>query len=181
MRYALTLVPVLILVGCGGGGEQQRVVPDVRGQRLDRAERVLADQKLDWREEGASGAAELVRSNWMVCGQAPAPGKFARRVTLRVARHCEAKPKARAKSKSRLTRTVYTQTVALEPRLPWLDGSNLHEAKEQLDMLGIGYSVRTDDDHVFVDRFWTVCSQYPDGGTRARFVELRVAHDCSEY
>ena len=178
MRYALTLVPVLFLAGCGGGNEQ-RVVPDVRGQRLDRAEHVLADQKLDWREEGASGAAELVRSNWMVCGQAPAPGKFARRVTLRVARHCE-KPKPKPKPKSKATRTVQTQTVALEPRLPWLDGSNLHEAKEELDAMGIGYSVRTDDDHVFVDRFWTVCSQYPDGGTRARFVELRVAHDCWE-
>jgi hypothetical protein len=176
MRYALALVPLLFLVGCGGGGEQ-RVVPEVRGQRLDRAERVLADQKLDWREEGASGAAELVRSNWMVCGQAPPPGKFARRVTLRVARHCEAKPKPKPKP----TRTVPTKTVSVAPSLPWLDGSNLHEAKERLDMLGIGYSVQTDDDYVLVDRFWTVCSQYPDGGTRARFVELRVAHDCSEY
>ena len=174
MRYALALLPMLFLVGCGGGGEQ-RVVPDVRGQRLDRAERVLADQKLDWREEGASGAAELVRSNWMVCGQTPAPGRFARRVTLRVARHCEGKPKAKP------TPTVPTQTVSVAPRLPWLDGSNLHEAKEQLDAMGIGYSVQTDDDYVFVDRLWTVCSQYPEGGTRARFVELRVAHDCSEY
>jgi hypothetical protein len=175
MRYALAVVPVLFLVGCGGGNEP-RVVPDVRGQRLGRAERVLAEQKLDWREEGASGLEALVRSNWKVCAQAPAPGKFARRVTLRVARHCE-KPKPKPKS----TRTVHTQTVALEPRLPWLDESNLHEAKERLDLLGIGYSIRTDDDdYVFVDRLWTVCSQYPDGGTRTRFVELRVAHHCWE-
>jgi beta-lactam-binding protein with PASTA domain len=166
MRYALTLVPVLILVGCGGGGEQQRVVPDVRGQRLDRAEHVLAEQKLDWREEGASGVETLVRSNWKVCSQAPAPGKLARRVILRVARSCANKP---------------APTVSAAPRLPWLDGSNLHEAKEELDTMGIGYSVQTDDDFVFVDRLWTVCSQYPDGGTRARFVELRVAHDCWEH
>ena len=36
-------------------------------------------------------------------------------------------------------------------------------------------------DPVLIDRLWTVCRQSPDGGTRARFVELRVAHDCSEY
>ena len=172
MRYALALVPMLFLVSCGGGREQ-RVVPDVRGQRLDRAERLLADQKLDWHEEGTSGVAALVRSNWMVCDQAPAPGKLARRVTLSVARHCEGTPKP--------TNTVPTNAVSVAPRLPWLDGSNLHDAKEQLDALGIAYSVRTDDDYVFVDRLWTVCSQYPDGGTRARFVELRVAHECSEY
>jgi hypothetical protein len=177
MRYALALIPLLFLVGCGSGREQ-RVVPDVRGQRLDRAERVLADQKLDWREEGASGVGELVRSNWTVCGQTPAPGKFARRVTLRVARHCAGKRKPKPKSKSK---HKPTNTVSVAPILPWLDGSNLHEAKEELDVLGIGYSVQTDDDQVFVDRFWTVCSQYPDGGTRARFVELRVAHDCWEY
>lgn len=166
MRYALTLVPALFLVGCGGGGEQ-RVVPDVRGQRLDRAERVLADQKLDWREEGASGVEALVRSNWKVCGQAPAPGKLGRRVILRVARSCASKP---------------APTVSAAPRLPWLDGTNLDDAKEQLDGMGITYSIDTDEgDPVLVDRLWTVCTQSPDGGTRARFVELRVAHECSGY
>jgi beta-lactam-binding protein with PASTA domain len=157
---------LLFLVSCGGGGEQ-RVVPDLRGQRLDRAERVLADQKLDSREEGASGVEALVRSNWIVCGQAPAPGKLARRVILRVARSCGSKP---------------APTVSVAPRLPWLDGTNLDDAKEQLDAMSIVYSVRTDDgDSVLVDRLWTVCTQSPDGGTRARFVELRVAHRCSEY
>jgi beta-lactam-binding protein with PASTA domain len=166
MRYALTLVPVLFLVGCGGGGEK-RVVPDVRGQRLDRAERVLADQKLDWREDGASGVAALVRLNWKVCGQAPTPGKLARRVILRVARSCASNP---------------APSVSAAPRLPWLDGTNLDDAKEQLDAMGITYSVDTDDgDSVLVDGLWTVCTQSPDGGTRGRFVVLRVAHDCSEY
>ena len=165
MRYALALVPLLFLVGCGGGGEQ-RVVPDVRGQRLDRAERVLAEQKLDWREEGASGVEVLVRSNWKVCDQAPAPGKLARRVILRVARSCASKP---------------APTVSAVPEVPWLDGTNLDDAKEQLDGMGISYSIDTDDgDPVLVDHLWTVCTQSPDGGTRARFVELRVAHDCWE-
>src|SRR6266513_5620538 len=103
MRYALALVPMIFLVGCGGGREQ-RVVPDVRGQRLDRAERLLADQKLDWREEGTSGVAALVRSNWQVCSQAPAPGKLARRVILRVARSCGSKS---------------APTVSVAPELPW--------------------------------------------------------------
>ena len=166
MRYALVLVPLLFLVGCGGGNEQ-RVVPDVRGQRLDRAARVLADQKLGWREEGASGVEALVRSNWKVCSQAPAPGRLARRVILRVARSCASKP---------------APTVSAAPRLPWLDGTNLDDAKEQLDGMGIAYSVATDDgDEVLVDRLWTVCTQSPDGGTRARFVQLSVAHDCREY
>jgi beta-lactam-binding protein with PASTA domain len=166
MRYALALVPMLFLVGCGGGREQ-RVVPDVRGQRLDRAERVLADQKLDWNEEGSSGAAALVRSNWTVCGETPAPGKLARRVLLHVARVCGSKP---------------APELSAAPRLPWLDGTNLDDAKEQLDGAGIAYSIDTDDgDPVLVDGLWTVCSQIPDGGTRARLVELRVSHDCSEY
>jgi len=66
--------------------------------------------------------------------------------------------------------------------LPWLDGTNLDDAKGQLDAMGIAYSVDTGDgDPVLVDRLWTVCTQSPDGGTRGRFVELGVAHDCSEY
>jgi len=167
MRYALALVPMLFLVSCGGGREQ-RIVPDVRGQRLDRAERALADQKLDWREEGTSGVAALVRSNWQVCSQAPAPGRLARRVVLRVARSCGSKS---------------APTVSAAPELPWLDGTNLDEAKEKLDAMDIAYSVDTDDDDdpVLVDRLWTVCSQTPDGGTRAWFIELRVSHDCSDY
>jgi beta-lactam-binding protein with PASTA domain len=166
MRYALALVPLLFLVGCGGGGEQ-RVVPDVRGQRLDRAEHVLAGQKLDWHEEGASGVQALVRSNWKVCSQAPEPGKLARRVILRVARICASKP---------------APTVSAARTLPWLDGTNLDDAKEQLEAMRIVYSVQTDDgDSVLVNRLWTVCSQSPDGGTRARFVVLHVAHECSGY
>ena len=166
MRYALALVPMLFLVSCGGGREQ-RVVPDVRGQRLDRAERALADQKLDWREDGTTGVAALVRSSWQVCSQAPAPGKLARRVILSVAKSCGRKP---------------VPTVSLAPRVPWLDGTSLEDAKEQLDAAGIAYSVDTeDDDPVLVDRLWTVCSQTPDGGTRAWFIELRVSHDCSDY
>ena len=169
MRYALTLVPVIFLVGCGGGGNEPRVVPDVRGQRLDRAEHMLAEQKLDWREEGTSGVEALVRSNWKVCGQAPAPGKLARRVVLRVARSCAGKTKPAA------------PTVNVAPEVPWLDGANLEDAKEQLGSMGISYSIDTDDgDPVLIDHFWTVCSQWPDGGTRARFVELRVAHECWE-
>lgn len=166
MRYVLVLVPLLLLVGCGGGREQ-RVVPDVRGQRLDRAANALADQKLDWREDGTTGAAALVRSNWTVCSQAPAPGKLARRVLLRVARTCANKP---------------TNPESADPKVPWLDGTNLDDAKEQLDAAGIGYSVDTHDgDSVIADRLWTVCAQMPYGGTRTRFVKLVVSHDCSEY
>ena len=72
--------------------------------------------------------------------------------------------------------------MSLAPRVPWLDGTSLEDAKEQLDAMDIAYSVDTDDDDpVLVDRLWTVCSQTPDGGTRAWFIELRVSHDCSDY
>ena len=165
MRYALALVPMLFVVACGGGREE-RVVPDVRGQRLDRAERLLADQKLDWEEEGGSELGLIVRSNWTVCEQAPAPGKLARRVVLRVAKRCPWR---------------VTSSPNRGPLLPWLIGSNLDHAKEELDAKGISYSVETDDgDPVFVDHLWTVCWQTPDGGTRVRYVELRVAHECWE-
>ncbi len=166
MRYALALVPLLFVVACGGGREE-RVVPDVRGQRLDRAERLLADQKLDWDQEGDPGLGLLVRSNWTVCGQSPAPGKLARRVVLRVAKRCPGQ--------------TATPGPSGAPLLPWLIGSNLDDAKEELDAKGIVYSIRTDDgDPVLIDHLWTVCSQTPDGGTRVRHVELHVAHECWE-
>ena len=163
MRYALALVPMLFVAACGGGSEP-RVVPDVRGERLDRAERLLADQKLDWDEERDSGVSVLVRANWTVCAQTPAPGKLARRVVLRVAKRCPA-----------------AATTRKPPLLPWLIGSDLHEAKEELDAICVSYSVVTDDgDPVLVDRLWTICDQTPGGGTRAANVELRVEHECWE-
>jgi hypothetical protein len=155
----------LVGITACGGGREARVVPDVRGQRLDRAERLLADQRLDWDEQGSDGLGVLVRSNWTVCGQTPPPGKLARRVVLHVGKRCGRQSPATSRA----------------PRMPWVESSNLHDAEEQLDSAGIAYTVRTDDgDPVVIERLWTVCYQTPAGGTRARFVELQVAHECWE-
>src|SRR5919199_5925863 len=91
MRYVLLLAVAVAAAGCGGAREAH-VVPDVRGQRLDRAERLLGDQKLDWTERGADGLGVLVRSNWTVCEQRPAPGKLAGSVELSVGKTCMRDP-----------------------------------------------------------------------------------------
>ena len=164
MRYVLALVPVLLFAACGGGREA-RVVPDVRGQRLDRAERLLADQKLDVRETGLDGAGALVRSNWTVCRQRPAPGKLARSVVVQVARTCAQSPPAKAGAIV----------------VPDVIGESLEDAKEELFARGLRVGYTTDDgDPVLVDHFWRVCDQQPYGGGRADFVHLDVAHVCWE-
>lgn len=160
MRYALTLA-VVLLVGCGGGREE-RVVPDVRGAPLDRAENMLADQKLDFHETGATGLGVLVRSNWTVCAQRPAPGKLARTVELTVARSCPKGP-----------------VTARRPVVPDVVGDSLEAAKDALRARGISVDSSTDDgDAVLVDRLWTVCDQQPYGGARAAVVHLDVSHQC---
>ena len=162
----LALVLVLLVAACGEGRED-RVVPDVRGERLDRAERLLAEQKLDASETGAEGAAGLVRKNWTVCAQHPAPGKLARSVRLVVARTCA----------PRAAESPEPQAVIV----PDVTGESLEDAKEELHARGLIVGYSTDDgDPVLVDRLWHVCDQEPYGGERARFVHLDVAHVCWE-
>jgi PASTA domain-containing protein len=62
--------------------------------------------------------------------------------------------------------------------IPDLTGNDLDFAEEELDRLGIAYSVDSGDDEVLVEHLWTVCSQHPAAGTRARFVTLTVEHSC---
>ena len=64
--------------------------------------------------------------------------------------------------------------------IPDLQGTNLDEAEERLDSLGIGYSVDAGDDEVVFEHLWTVCYQSPEAGSHARFVELTVEHVCDD-
>jgi hypothetical protein len=66
------------------------------------------------------------------------------------------------------------------PASPDLQGTNLDEAEERLDSLGIGYSVDSGDDEVVFEHLWTVCDQWPEPGERARVVELTVEHVCDD-
>jgi hypothetical protein len=81
------IVP-LLLVGCGTGSAPTRRVPDVRGERLDVAEALLRDRGLEFDEFGGGTFGILVRSNWEVCDQDPAPGRRAGHVRLIVDRDC---------------------------------------------------------------------------------------------
>src|SRR5437764_13306928 len=64
--------------------------------------------------------------------------------------------------------------------IPDLEGSNLDDAEERLDSLGIGYSVDSGDDEVGFEHLWPVCYQSPGQGAHARFVELTVEHVCDD-
>ena len=62
--------------------------------------------------------------------------------------------------------------------VPDLIGEDLDSVEEELDSLGIGYSVDSGDDVVLAEHLWEVCYQGPAAGTHARFVTLTVEHSC---
>jgi len=63
--------------------------------------------------------------------------------------------------------------------LPDVVGLSLEDADEVLDQHGIGHSAETyDGDVPLIKHFWEVCEQEPEGGAKARFVELYVDRDC---
>jgi len=85
MRTTLLIAVVALLVACGGAVAPKRV-PNVRGERLDLAEARLDARGLDWEEVGDGAFGVIVRSNWYVQEQIPAPGKKATTVRLIVER-----------------------------------------------------------------------------------------------
>jgi PASTA domain len=64
--------------------------------------------------------------------------------------------------------------------VPYLYGENLDEAEEQLDGLGISYSVDSGDDRVVFEHLWEVCDQDPEPGTASTYVALTVEHWCDD-
>jgi hypothetical protein len=64
--------------------------------------------------------------------------------------------------------------------IPDLQGTNLDDAEERLDSLGIGYEVDSGDDEVVFEHLWRVCYQSPEAGEHSRFVTLTVEHVCDD-
>ena len=150
MHRVLALAASALLVAACGGGSGKRV-PRLVGERLDVAENRLDDLGLRYDAIGGGAFGIVVRSHWRVCAQRPRAGARAREVKLVVAHACAT-------------------------GVPDLVGKNLDDAEEQLDEVGIGYTVVPEgDDEVIVEHLWTVCDQSSgaDG-----VVELDVAHIC---
>ena len=151
---SLISTPLLLLALTGCGQAEPRAVPDVRGERLDVAERRLDDAGLEYERVGGGTLGVVVRSNWEVCDQEPAPGRRATRVRLIVDRHCPPPPRP-------------THVI------PDLTGDELEAARARLDEREIPYRIVG----------WrrgtpVVCDQDPAGGRRAQEVVLHVAPDC---
>jgi hypothetical protein len=162
MRKALFLGVALLLAGCGE--TEAKLVPDLRGQRLDLAENRLDARGLDWEEVGGGTLGIVIRSNWWVCDQQPSPGKLGRTVKLVVDRACPRPP-----------------SPPQPPVVPDVTGLSLEDANHELDGLGIAHDVETYDDAddvPFVEHLWEVCYQDPSPGARGSYVELYVDRDC---
>jgi beta-lactam-binding protein with PASTA domain len=164
MRYTGMAVGIALLLLSGCGATERAEVPDVRGERLDVAERHLEDAGLDAEPIGGGTFGIVVRSNWVVCDQEPEPGEEASRVRLIVDRSCPSPP------------------VAARHVVPSLYGEDLDDAEELLAARAISYSA-VDRDGVgvpVVDDLWEVCEHEPGAGAVATHVVLYVEHVCDD-
>jgi hypothetical protein len=81
MKHAVVLATLCsVLVACGGEVRPHRV-PDLRNERLDKAQDRLDDLGLRYETEGG---LVVIRRHWHVCDQWPPPGRKATRVHLYV-------------------------------------------------------------------------------------------------
>lgn len=149
---------LLSLAGCGSS--EPRSVPDVRYERLDVAEERLDRLGLGYEEIGGGAFGVVVRSEWVVCRQEPAPGRKASTVRLIVDRSCPPPP--------------VTEVV-----LPDLVGDPLEAAERALERRNVGYDVASWTGGRVVRAGARVCDQEPDAGRRAADVTLYVATDCT--
>lgn len=151
-------VSVLALAGCGSS--EPKTVPDLRHERLDVAEERLDGLGLEYEEVGGGAFGIIVRSEWEVCRQEPAPGKKATTVRLIVDRYCPPEP--------------VTEVV-----LPNLVGDPLEAAERALERRDVAYDVASWTGGRVVRAGARVCDQEPDAGRRAADVTLYVAADCT--
>jgi beta-lactam-binding protein with PASTA domain len=146
----LTIAAATTLTACGTA--QRRSVPNVTGEQLNVAEDRLDATGLDHSTSGGGTFGIVIRSDWTVCRQSPAPRHIASSVLLYVARSCS---------------------------IPDVEGESLDDAEDALREAGIPYSAQSlDGDPIVVASFWTVCDQSPSWGTPRRPVQLFVSHDC---
>ena len=146
----LAVVGIALLAGCGNA--HPRAVPNVTGRPLNTAEDRLDRLGLHYSTSGGGDFGIVIRSNWTVCRQKPAPRRVASSVHLFVARSCA---------------------------IPYVEDESLDDAEDRLDEAGIHYSEHSlDGEPIVVESLWTVCRQSPVGGTPGRPVELYVSHDC---
>jgi len=154
MKTTLAILGVIVaaasLAGCGNA--PRRHVPNVTGLPLDAAEGRLDSLGLHYDTSGGGAFGIIIRSNWTVCRQSPAPHRVASTVVLSVARSCST---------------------------PYVVGQSLGDAEDTLDQAGIPYSEDSlDGEPIVVESNWAVCSQRPDSGGPARPVHLLVSRDC---
>jgi hypothetical protein len=154
----------LLLAGCGGGPEP-RAVPDLRGSRLDLAERRLDALGLEYERVGGGTFGIVVRSRWSVCEQHPAPGVVAARVELVVARTCP-------------PRRQPQPPVPLPPVVPDVTFEDVDDAQDALAARGIASRVLPEGLTLEQRLDWQVCEQEPDAGQRASAVVLLAKPSC---
>jgi hypothetical protein len=148
----VTLAIALSLGSAACGSTRAAEVPDVTGQRLDVAEDALDAAGLRYGTVGGGIFGIVVRSNWVVCRQLPAPRRVATSVTLYVARACDT---------------------------PAVVGMRLDEAEDVLERAGLQIDAHSlDGGPVVVRYFWVVCYQSPQAVAPGGTVDVYVSHDC---
>ena len=126
MRAARLFVVALLAVGaaaCGSSQSQrssQSIMPNVTGLQLDLAESNLQHAGIDPAKITIVGAGTfgiVVKSNWQVCTQAPAPGEaMSSTPQLKVGRTCETgKPSAGAGQQTTVPTTSPTTSQPSTP------------------------------------------------------------------
>lgn len=116
LSFVFASVIAVGLAGCASGGDPS--MPDVTGEQLDVArsdiERAGYEDEVDVLGGGVFGI--LDEGNWMVCEQAPAPGKpLAKAPRLTVERDCKDGTSSREPSPEAEVTAPATPTVAPTP------------------------------------------------------------------
>jgi beta-lactam-binding protein with PASTA domain len=161
-RAAPAFLACAALVAAGCGSVSSKPLPKVTGQSLDVAEANLDALDLHYSVVGGGVFGVVIRSRWQVCRQAPASGVVASKVTLFVARSCDAPPAVR------------------EAVVPDLSYESLDVAESQLARAGLGWTVEAGG--TVADRSdWEVCDQNPAPGDWGTSVELYVDRSCDDW
>jgi beta-lactam-binding protein with PASTA domain len=152
----LVTATALVLAVTACGTAPRKVVPDVTGEPLNVAEDTLDAVGLRYRTAGGGFFGIIVRSNWVVCKQSPAPHRVSSTVLLTVARACT---------------------------VPDVVGQSLDDAEDELDDRGIDVrEISLDGEPIILESRWTVCRESPAAGPPVHAgepVELYVSHDCT--